>query len=78
MHNRYRVEIYDDIKSNDMTMYLDNNIDREYLSEIVFSKLRFFSGNVKAYVYDSVKKKKTAALIFPMETVAFVKSKIPA
>lgn len=78
MQNRYRVEIYDDIKSNDLTMYLDNNIDREYLSEIVFSNLRRFSGNVKAYVYDSIKKKKTVAMILPMETVNLFKSKISA
>ena len=69
MRNRYRVEIYDEIKNNDLTIYSDTNVDKEYLTEIVFSNLKQFSGNVRAYVYDNLKKKKTTALLLPMETI---------
>jgi hypothetical protein len=59
---RYRIEIYDANKFNDLTIYSDVNVDREYLSEIVFSNLKNFYGRVNAYVYDTQKKKKTNAL----------------
>jgi hypothetical protein len=78
MRKRYRIEIYDDIKSNDMTIYSDKMIDSEKLSELVFSNLRRFSGNVKAFAIDSTTNKKTAAAMFPLETVALFKSNIPA
>ena len=67
MKNRYRIEIYDDVKDNDLTLYSETKIDKEYLTEIVFSNLRQFSGNVRAFVYDNLKKKKTTALFLPME-----------
>jgi hypothetical protein len=70
MKNRYRVEIYDDVKANDLTIYSESNIDKEYLTEIVFSNMRQFSGNIRAYVYDNLKKKKTTALILPMELIS--------
>jgi hypothetical protein len=70
MKNRYRIEIYDDVKANDLTIYSESNVDKEYLTEMVFSNLRQFSGNIRAYVYDNVKKKKTTALILPMELLA--------
>jgi hypothetical protein len=44
-------------------------VDKEYLTELVFSNLRKFQGNVKAYVFDTQKKKKTTAMFLPMEIV---------
>ena len=69
MKNRYRIEIYDEVKTNDLTLYFEQGVDKEYLTEIVFSNLRRFSGNVRAYVFDSLKKKKTTALFLPMEVL---------
>jgi hypothetical protein len=68
MANRFRVEIYDANKLNDVTIYLEQGVDKEYLTELVFSNLRKFSGRVNAYVFDNVKKKKTTAM-FLDETV---------
>ncbi len=67
--NRFRVEIYDANKLNDLTIYHDQGVDKDHLTEIVFSNLSRFSGNVKAYVYDELKKKKTVALFLPEATV---------
>jgi hypothetical protein len=69
MANRFRVEIYDENKSNDLTIYSEQGVDKEYLTELVFSNLRRFQGNIKAYVFDSVKKKKTTAMFLPMDIV---------
>ena len=69
MKNRYRVEIYDEVKGNDLTLYSDKNVDREYLYEIVFSNIKQFTGNIRGYVYDNVKKKKVVAIYLPMEIV---------
>ena len=69
MKNRYRVEIYDEVKDNDLTIYSDEGVNKEYLTELVFSNLRRFSGNVRAYVYDNLKKKKTTALYLPMNVL---------
>ena len=69
MKNRYRIEIYDEVKDNDLTLYSEQGVDKEYLTEIVFSNLRRFQGNVKAFVYDNLKKKKTTALFLPMEVI---------
>jgi hypothetical protein len=69
MKNRFRVEIYDANKLNDVTIYSEQGVDKEYLTEIVFSNLRRFSGNIRAYVYDNLKKKKTTALILPAEFI---------
>ncbi len=69
MKNRYRIEIYDEVKANDLTLYSEQGVDKEYLTEIVFSNLRRFQGNVKAFVYDNLKKKKTTALFLPMEVI---------
>jgi len=41
----------------------------------VFSNLNQFSGNVRAFVYDKQKKKKTVALFLPMATVNKYKPK---
>ena len=74
---RYRVEIYDDIKANDLTIASPTMVDKEYLTELVFSNLNKFTGNVKAFVYDNVKKKKVTALMLPYETVNAINSKRP-
>ena len=52
MANRYRIEIYDANKLNDVTIYSDQGVDRDYLNELVFSNLRKFHGRVNAYVYE--------------------------
>ena len=69
MKNRFRVEIYDDNKANDLTIFSDEGISREYLSELVFGNIRQFAGDVRAYVFDNKKKKKTLAIYLPMEIV---------
>ena len=63
MKNRFRVEIYDANKMNDVTIYSEQGVDKEYLTELVISNLRKFNGTVRAYVFDNVKKKKITALI---------------
>lgn len=70
MRNRFRIEIFDEVKSNDLTLYSDQGVDRDHLVEIMFSNARRFQGNVRAYVYDSLKKKKTAAARLSMETIS--------
>ena len=75
MRNRYRVEIYDENKANDLTLFSDDGIDKDHLTELVFSNLNKFSGNVRAFVYDKQKKKKTVALFLPMTTVTKYKPK---
>jgi hypothetical protein len=69
MRNRYRIEIYDEDKNNDLTIYSEQGVNKEYLTEIVFSNLNNFFGNVRAYVYDTIKKKKTTALFLPADIV---------
>jgi hypothetical protein len=78
MKNRFRIEIYDEVKSNDVTLYFEQGVDKEYLTEIVFSNINKFQGNVKAFVFDSLKKKKTTALFLPMETINYVKNMVPS
>jgi len=70
MYNRYRVEIYDDNKANDLTIYSEEGVSREYLSELVFGNIRRFAGNIRAYVFDNKKKQKVLAIYLPMETVS--------
>ena len=74
---RYRVEIYDEVKSNDLTIYSETKVDKEHLDEIVFSNLTKFDGNVKAFVFDTLKKKKTSAAFVPIETTQRLKTLIP-
>ena len=74
MHNRFRVEIYDADKSNDITIYSDQGVDKEHLTELVFSNIRNFSGRVNAYVFDNVKKKKTTAMFLDENIVQFNKN----
>jgi hypothetical protein len=73
MANRFRVEIYDADKNNDITIYSDQGVDKEYLTELVFSNIRNFSGKVNAYVFDNVKKKKTTAMFIDESIVEFNK-----
>lgn len=76
MQNRFKIEIYDEVKSNDLTVYSDEGYDNESLQQLVFSRLKNFDGNVKAFVFDRKNNKKTSAAFFPMETVNYVKSLI--
>jgi hypothetical protein len=76
MTNRFRVEIYDANKANDITIYSEQGVDKEYLTELVFSNIRNFSGKINAYVFDNVKKKKTTAMFLDESTVEFSKNKI--
>ena len=69
MRNRFRVEIYDANKENDITIYSEQGVDKDYLTELVFSNMLNFSGAIKAYVYDELKKKKTVALFIDESTV---------
>jgi len=69
MRNRFRVEIYDENKLNDITIYSEQGVDKDYLTEMVFSNLSRFNGRVKAYVYDELKKTKTVALFLPESIV---------
>jgi len=73
MANRFRIEIYDADKNNDITIYSDQGVDKEYLTELVFSNIRNFSGKVNAYVFDNVKKKKTTAMFIDESIVEFNK-----
>ena len=75
MRNRFRIEIYDENKLNDLTLYSEQGVDKDYLTELAFSNLSQFSGRVKAYVYDELKKKKTVALLINQETVMKYKPK---
>jgi hypothetical protein len=75
MRNRFRVEIYDEDKNNDLTIYSDEGVNREHLAELVFGNLKRFSGNIRAYVYDTKNQRKTFAMLLPMETVTKYKPK---
>jgi hypothetical protein len=76
MKNRYRVEIYDANKMNDLTIYSDSGVDKEYLTELVISNIRNFQGRVNAYAYDNLKKKKVSALFYDETMVNFFKKRI--
>ena len=74
MANRFRVEIYDANKLNDVTIYSEQGVDKEYLTELVFSNMKNFSGKINAYVFDNVKKKKTTAMFIDEYVVQKVKA----
>ena len=76
MVNRFRVEIYDANKLNDVTIYSDQGVDKEYLTELVISNIKQFSGRVNAYVYDAQKKVKTTAMFFDEDVVVKLKNKM--
>jgi len=73
MKDRFRVEIYDENKLNDLTIYSEQGVDKEYLTELVFSNIRNFSGKINAYVFDNVKKKKITAMFLDETIVNFNK-----
>lgn len=74
MANRFRIEIYDANKANDVTLYSEQGVDKEYLTEMVFSNLSKFYGQVNAYVFDNVKNKKITAMFLDEQIVAKVNS----
>jgi hypothetical protein len=76
MRNRFRVEIYDANKAHDLTIYSETGRDREHLTELVYSNLRRFQGNVKGYVIDNKKKKKIAAVVLDEVIVSSVNNKL--
>jgi hypothetical protein len=67
---RFRIDIYDEVKANDIRIFSDEGLDKEGLSQLVWSNVDKFQGNVKAYVYDSLKKKKTMAVYYPIDVLA--------
>ncbi len=75
MANRFRVEIYDANKLNDVTIYSEQGVDKEYLTELVFSNLNKFYGQVNAYVFDTVKNKKITAMFLDEQVVTQVNSR---
>ena len=64
---RYRIEIYDANKMNDVTIPSEVSLNRESLNNVVKKYLNKFQGNVIAYVYDTKQKRKTIAMYFPEE-----------
>ena len=62
---RYRVEIYDDVKSNDITIPMENRITIEKLKTLVKNKTHNFVGDIRAYQYDTKTNKKTCAMYLP-------------
>ena len=64
---RYRVEIYDEVKANDLTLHFDNFITKDKLDKLVSKNLSRFVGNVRAYVFDTKRNKKVVAAYSPMK-----------
>ena len=73
---RFRIDIYDEVKANDIRIFSDEGLDKEGLAQLVWSNLNNFQGNVKAYVFDSQKKKKTIAVYYPMDVIANYRKKL--
>lgn len=71
---RFKIEIFDEVKSNDLTLFYNDGIDREFLLEMMHLHLHKFQGNVKAFSYDLNKKKKTNAAYLPMELTQLINS----
>lgn len=76
MKNRFKVEIYDEVKDNDVTLYSESKIDREHLTELIYSNITSFDGNIRAFVYDTMKQEKTAAAFIPIEITQSIKTKL--
>jgi hypothetical protein len=74
MKNRFRVEIYDANKQHDVTLFTNEKVDREYLSELVISNIKNFEGTVKAFAFDNIKKKKVSALLLDESVVQFIQN----
>ena len=73
---RYRVEIYDDVKARDLTIWSHKNLDKELLMELVFQNIRNFDGPLRAYVYDTKENKKTAAMLLNEDIVKMYTSQM--
>jgi hypothetical protein len=76
MAERFRVEIYDANKQNDLTIYSEQGVDKEYLTELIFSNIKRFNGKINGYVYDAVKKKKITAMFLDEDTVASAQHRV--
>jgi hypothetical protein len=63
---KYRVEIYDEYKPNDLTFYSDE-ISHNSFRKMVKDNIKNFNGDIRAYVFDNKKKKKIMAMYLPME-----------
>ena len=74
MKNRFRVEIYDANKQHDVTLFTNEKVDRDYLSELVISNIKNFEGTVKAFAFDNIKKKKVSALLLDESVVKFIQN----
>jgi hypothetical protein len=72
---RYRIEIFDEVKSNDLTLDSEVNLNNNELSLLIISNIDRFAGNIHAYVYDKAKKSKVSAAYYPMDIVTQIKSK---
>lgn len=73
---RYRVELFDDVKSNDLTLYFNTYVDKEQLDQLIYSNINNFSGRIQAFAVDQTTKKKTAYASLNMDLVRKVKSTI--
>jgi hypothetical protein len=71
---RFRIELYDENKENDLTLISESGLDIDGLRAYAFSNLRRFNGTVKGYVFDNLKKKKIIAILLPEEIVQRVNS----
>jgi hypothetical protein len=67
---RFKVEIWDEIPQNDITVWLEEGTDARGLSEIVWSNLNKFQGNVTGVLVDTLHNKRKFACYYPMEIVS--------
>lgn len=67
--NRFRIDIYDEIKANDVRFYQEEGMDKETLAQHAWSLMDKFQGNVIATVYDTKHKKTVQACYFPIEVL---------
>jgi len=65
--SRFKIDIYDEVKANDITLYEEEGLSKETLSQLVWSHIDQFQGNVTGVVYDLKNKKRTVACYFPMD-----------
>jgi hypothetical protein len=75
MRSRFRIEIFDEIKKHDLTLYSEKYVDRSKLNDVVLTNLHRFEGNVRAYVFDTVKNAKVTYLHLPYELVSSLNAK---
>ena len=67
---RFKVDIWDEIPANDVTVWLEEGTDGKGLSEIVWSQLNNFQGNVTGVLVDTLRNQRKFACYFPMEIVS--------